>query len=113
MASYAFNHGLTPLAVTWKSPGRNIFGRKNLESLISLGVDHHIDYSLNPKVEAYFMLKTLRIKRINIAIPMAIAIYNIPLMIAEINVLYHLGKNSFNSGYKKSQKLFKHEYKLD
>ncbi len=99
------NHGLTPLAVTWKSPGRNIFGRKNLESLISLGVDH-IDYSLNPKVEAYFMLKTLRIKG-STAIPMHIAIYNIPLMIAEkFNVpLIVWGENSASEyGYKKSQK---------
>ena len=34
---------------------------QNLKNLVSLGVDH-IDFTLNPKVEKYFMLKTLKKK---------------------------------------------------
>lgn len=99
------NYNLTPLAITWKSPGRNNIGRKNLESLISLGVDH-IDVSLNPRVEAYFMLKALKIKGSS-AIPMHIAIYNIPLFIAEKFKIPLIiwGENSASEyGFKKSQK---------
>ena len=50
-------YGLKPLAVTYKSPGRNVLGNNNLNNLISLGVDH-IDFTLNPKIEKYFMLKS-------------------------------------------------------
>ena len=42
--------GLNPLCVTWKTPARTEVGQKNLDNLISLGVDH-IDYQINPKVE--------------------------------------------------------------
>ena len=73
-------YGLRPLAVTWKTPGRTLIGRNNLENLVSLGVDH-IDYQINPKVEAKFMLKTFR-KMGSTAIPMHLALFNIPLSIA-------------------------------
>ncbi len=73
-------YGLKPLAVTWKTPGRNIIGSQNLKNLISLGVDH-IDYQINPSVESKFMVKTFR-KFGSTAIPMHLAIFNIPLRIA-------------------------------
>tara|TARA_B110000967_G_C18736568_1_gene485404 strand:- start:140 stop:997 length:858 start_codon:yes stop_codon:yes gene_type:complete len=72
---------MTPLAVTYKTPGRNEYGKKNLENLIKLGVDH-IDYSINPKVEAYFTLKTLKIKGAT-AIPMHMTMFSMPLKIAQ------------------------------
>ncbi len=72
--------GMHPLAVTWKTPARTVVGRKNLENLISLGVDH-IDYSINPNVEKKFMLKALE-RFGSTAIPMHLALFNIPLKIA-------------------------------
>lgn len=73
-------HGLRPLAVTWKPPARTEIGRANLENLVSLGVDH-IDYQINPKVEARFMLKAFE-RFGSTAIPMHLALFNIPLAIA-------------------------------
>lgn len=73
-------YGLNPLAVTWKTPGRTELGQKNLDNLVRLGVDH-IDYQINPKVESKFMLKTLQ-ENGSTAIPMHLAMFNIPLKIA-------------------------------
>jgi N-acetyl sugar amidotransferase len=73
-------YGLSPLAVTWKPPARTGIGRQNLENLVSLGVDH-IDYQVNPKVEARFMVKAFE-RFGSTAIPMHMAIFNIPLTIA-------------------------------
>lgn len=74
-------YGLKPLAVTWKTPARTEIGRKNLENLIRVGVDH-IDVQVNPEVEKKFMLKAF--KRFgSTAIPMHLAIFNIPIKIAE------------------------------
>jgi len=73
-------YGLKPLAVTWKTPVRTTVGKKNLENLINLGVDH-IDYQINPKVEKKFILQSLA-KYGTPAIPMHMAIFNIPLKIA-------------------------------
>ncbi|MEW5704557.1 MAG: N-acetyl sugar amidotransferase [Pseudomonadota bacterium] len=73
-------YGLKALAVTWRTPGRTEIGRRNLENLVALGVDH-IDYRINPKVEARFMLKTF--KRLgSTGIPMHLALFNIPLTLA-------------------------------
>lgn len=72
--------GLKPLAVTWKTPGRTEIGRRNLENLISLGVDH-IDWQISPKVEARFMIKAFE-RFGSTAIPMHLALFNIPLQIA-------------------------------
>ncbi len=69
------------MTVTYKSPGRNFYGEQNLKKLISLGVEH-IDYTVNPKTEAYFMIKTLKEKG-STAIPMHISIFNLPMIIAE------------------------------
>jgi N-acetyl sugar amidotransferase len=72
--------GLRPLAVTWRTPARTAIGQQNLDNLISLGVDH-IDYRINPKVEARFMVKAFE-RCGSTAIPMHMALYNIPLTIA-------------------------------
>jgi N-acetyl sugar amidotransferase len=72
--------GLTPLAVTWKTPGRTAIGQRNLDNLVSLGVDH-IDYQVNPKVEARFMLKAFE-RHGSTAVPMHLALFAIPLTIA-------------------------------
>jgi len=73
-------HGMVPLAVTWKTPGRTRIGQKNLDNLVSLGVDH-IDYQINPSVEKRFMLESL-IKYGSPAVPMHLAMFAIPLNIA-------------------------------
>lgn len=72
--------GLHPLAVTWRAPARTDLGQTNLINLISLGVDH-IDFSVNPKIERAFMLETFK-KAGSPAIPMHLALFNIPLTIA-------------------------------
>lgn len=73
-------YGLNPLAVTWKTPGRTAIGARNLANLVSLGVDH-IDYQVSPLVERKFMYEGL--KRFgSTAIPMHMAIFNIPPRIA-------------------------------
>nr|WP_319375388.1 N-acetyl sugar amidotransferase [uncultured Methanoregula sp.] len=73
-------YGLTPLAVTWKTPARTEIGSQNLKNLISLGVDH-IDYQINPTVEGKFLYQSL-VKYGSTAIPMHMALFNIPLTIA-------------------------------
>lgn len=72
--------GLRPLAVTWKTPARTEIGEQNLRNLISLGVDH-IDWQVNPKAEARFMLKSFQ-RFGSTAIPMHMALFNIPLTLA-------------------------------
>ena len=49
-------YGMRPLAITQKCQFRTELGQKNLDNLISLGVDH-IDFTVNPKVDSRFMLK--------------------------------------------------------
>jgi len=55
----ALKYKMKPLCITWRSPARNEVGQKNLDNLIRLGVDH-IDFSINPKIEKYFTLKTFK-----------------------------------------------------
>lgn len=73
-------YGLNPLAVTWKTPARTEVGARNLANLVNLGVDH-IDYQVNPKVEKKFMYQAL-VRYGSTAIPMHMALFNIPLKIA-------------------------------
>ena len=73
-------YGLKPLAVTWKTPARTEIGARNLANLISLGVDH-IDYQISPKVERKFLYQSL-VRYGATAIPMHMALFNIPLTIA-------------------------------
>jgi N-acetyl sugar amidotransferase len=87
-------YGLNPLAVTWKTPARTSLGAENLANLVSLGVDH-IDYQVNPKVERKFLYNALA-RHGSIAIPMHLALFNIPLKIAvrfEIPLVVY-GENS-------------------
>jgi N-acetyl sugar amidotransferase len=73
-------HGLNPLAVTWKTPGRTDLGQRNLDNLVSLGVDH-VDYQVNPKVEARFM--AVATERLGVpGLPMHMALFAIPLRLA-------------------------------
>lgn len=72
--------GLKPLAVTWRPPGRTAIGQRNLDNLISLGVDH-VDWSISPEVERRFMLAALR-RFGATAVPMHMAMFNIPLSLA-------------------------------
>ncbi len=73
-------YGLVPLAVTWKTPARTEIGARNLANLVSLGVDH-VDYQVNPKVERKFLYQAL-VRYGTPAIPMHMAIFNIPLTLA-------------------------------
>jgi N-acetyl sugar amidotransferase len=87
-------YGLRPLAVTWKTPARTKIGQKNLDNLVNLGVDH-IDWQVNPNAEKVFMLKSLE-RFGSTAIPMHMALFNIPLKIAvKFNIpLVIWGENS-------------------
>jgi N-acetyl sugar amidotransferase len=73
-------HDLNPLAVTWRTPARTELGQRNLDNLVSLGVDH-VDYTVDPNVEARFMLASFA-RFGTTAIPMHMALFNIPLTIA-------------------------------
>lgn len=73
-------YGLKPLAITWKTPARTKLGEKNLANLVDLGVDH-IDYQVSPKVEKKFMYRAF-VKYGSTAIPMHMALFNIPLKLA-------------------------------
>jgi N-acetyl sugar amidotransferase len=73
-------HGLKPLTVTWRPWARTAIGRRNLDNLIALGVDH-VDFTVNPRVDSAFMLRTL--ERVGSpAVPMHLAIFNLPATIA-------------------------------
>ncbi len=73
-------YGLNVLAVTWKPPARTEIGARNLANLIGLGVDH-IDYQVNPRVERKFLYQAL-VRHGTPAIPMHMALFNIPLKVA-------------------------------
>lgn len=75
-------YGLRPLAATWKTPARTAVGQANLDNLVALGVDH-IDYQINPKVEARFMVEALR-RYGDPGIPMHLALFNIPQKLAAV-----------------------------
>ena len=73
-------YGLHPLAVTWKTPGRSELGQHNLDCLTRLGADH-IDYQISPAVERKFVYRSFK-KFGSTAVPMHMALFNIPLTIA-------------------------------
>ena len=99
---HCLKFGLKPLAFTWKNPGMTSAGIKNLNNLIHIGVDH-IQWTVNPNVEAKFMLKTFK-KSGSTAIPMHFAIHNMATRVAEkFNIpLIVWGENS---AYEYGQKL--------
>lgn len=72
--------GLKPLCITWKTPARTELGQRNLDNLVSLGVDH-VDWQVSPKVEARFMAAAL--ERVGIpGLPMHMALFAVPLTLA-------------------------------
>ena len=73
-------HGLKPLAVTWRTPGRTELGEENVRNLVNLGVDH-VDYQISPRVERTFMWRALE-RFGSTAIPMHLALFSIPLTLA-------------------------------
>ncbi|MBI4343022.1 MAG: N-acetyl sugar amidotransferase [Candidatus Omnitrophica bacterium] len=73
-------HGLHPLTVTWKPPAQTAIGAANLENLVSLGVDH-LAFQINPQVEKKFLYQSL-VRYGATAIPMHMAMFNIPLTLA-------------------------------
>ena len=77
----ALKYGLKPLAITWKTPQRSQIGKKNLENLIKLGVDH-IDFSINPVVEKKLIYKSFMLEG-SPALTMHMAIHNIPKIFAK------------------------------
>ncbi len=77
---HCLQHGLHPLAVTWRSPVRTPVGEANLKNLIGLGVDH-IDFQINPKVEKKFLLESF-VRYGTPMIPMHMALFSIPLQVA-------------------------------
>ena len=101
-------NNLVPLAVTWKCPSRTSIGQKNLDNLISLGVDH-LDITINPLIEKKLILKCFK-KYGSPAIPMHLAIFNIANRIAKnfrIPIIIW-GENSAKEyGYKKKGDLLK------
>jgi N-acetyl sugar amidotransferase len=104
-------HGLKPLAVTWKTPARTRIGQENLDNLVRIGVDH-IDYQVNPKVEARFMVQAFE-RFGSTAVPMHMAIFNIPLKIAarfEIPLIVWGENSAFEYGGKEEERT---GFKLD
>jgi N-acetyl sugar amidotransferase len=73
-------HGLRVLAVTYAAPARTGIGRRNLDNLISLGVDH-VDCRISPAVERRFM-KEAFLRYGSSAIPMHMALFSMPLRFA-------------------------------
>ena len=72
--------GLHPLCVSWRTPGRTEIGRRNLDNLIALGVDH-IDFTINPEVEKRLLIRSVE-RYGTTAIPMHLAIFNVPTTVA-------------------------------
>ncbi len=98
-------YGLNPLAVTWKTPARTTLGNENLANLVRLGVDH-IDYQINPQVEKKFMMQSL-VRYGSTAIPMHMALFNIPLKIAvkfEIPLVVWGENSAFEYGGKEEER---------
>ncbi len=95
-------YDLRPLAITWKTPERTKIGEKNLKNLISLGVDH-IDFTINPKVESKLMYNSFK-KFGTPLIPMHLAIYNLPVRIAQffgVSLIVWGENSAFEYGGKK------------
>lgn len=73
--------GMKVLGVTWRSPGRNELGQKNLDALVrNLQIDH-IDYSIDVEVERRFTRAAYE-QRGASGIPMHMALFHIPIRLA-------------------------------
>lgn len=73
-------YGLVPLTFSYAPPLRTDLGRRNLDNLINLGVDH-VDYRINPAVEKEFLRRGLE-RYGNIGTPMHTAIFSIARILA-------------------------------
>ncbi len=73
-------YGLRPLTFSYAPPLRTEIGRRNLENLINIGVDH-IDYRINPNVEKAFLLKAFE-RYGTVGTPMHTAIFSIARILA-------------------------------
>jgi len=72
--------GLRVLAVTWRPPGRTSLGQRNLDNLISLGVDH-FDATISPSIERRFMRAAFE-RTGSSAVPMHLALFALPMSVA-------------------------------
>ena len=90
----ALKHNLNPLTFTYRPTFRTKIGQKNLDNLRKLGV-HHIDFSINEKVEKIFLKKVFK-KFGAVALPMHMAMWNISFNLAnKFKIPYILwGENS-------------------
>lgn len=99
--------GLKPLCVTWKTPGRNSLGSRNLSNLISLGVDH-FDITINPKVDGLVVRSAFEdsgspaipMHRLIRGLPLAVAqAHNIPFVFDGENSAYQYGGEAEDFGF--------------
>lgn len=77
----ALQYDLKPLCLTWKTPSRTKEGYFNLANSINYFGCDHIDFTINPKIEKYFTLKSFK-KFGTTLIPMHMAIHGLPQQIA-------------------------------
>ena len=103
----ALKYNLSPLTFTYKPVLRTKIGQQNLDNLKKIGV-HHIDFSINEKVEKKFLKKSF-IKFGSVAVPMHMAMWNISFNLAKkFDIPYIFwGENSAREygGSKKDSKL--------
>jgi len=72
--------GLHPLTMTYIIPGQTELGRRNLDNLIRIGVDH-VAVRVNPEVERRFIEQAFR-RTGTSGLPTHMAIYTMPLRLA-------------------------------
>lgn len=85
--SLCIKYGLKPLTFTYKPILRTEIGKKNLENLLKLGVDH-IDFTINRKLEKKLLKKSFY-KFGAVGIPMHMAMWSLSFNIAKIyNIKY-------------------------
>jgi N-acetyl sugar amidotransferase len=104
---YCLKKKLNPLTFTYRPILRTDIGRKNLDNLIKLGVDH-IDFSINRKTEIQLLKKSF-FQFGAVAIPMHMAMWSISFNLAEKFKIPYIfwGENSAveYSGTKKNVKI--------
>jgi N-acetyl sugar amidotransferase len=92
-------HGLRPLCMTYRFPGRTPLGSSNLAGLVRMGVDH-FDFTVNPRVEREFVLRAFR--RLGISgLPAHMGIYSAPVNLAlrfEIPLIVYGENSAFEYG---------------
>lgn len=79
---------LNPLAFSYKPILRTSIGRKNLENLLNLGIDH-IDFTINRETELY-LLKKAFIKFGAVGLPMHMAMWSIANQLSDKFKIKHV-----------------------